>query len=386
MNILIMRITPNKVNMNTYNLQEVGLAKALVRKGHSCDVAYYCGKEEERTETIYFDDNLKINIIWLQGIGIFRECYYPSLKKIVHKYDIIQVGGYVGFVSWWLNKNVPNKVINYQGPYYYRRNKRDIIKAKILDALLLPESHKKRMIVTTKSVLATEYIKNKGIRDVTTVGVGLDLDNIIRENKGWNQNEFSKKLTDMKKREATKYILYVGVLEERRNILFLLEVFHKILAQMPECRLVIVGKGNKKYVDDCFKKIKQLKLNDKIFYIESLEQKFLKSVYECSDAFLLPTKYEIFGMVLLEAMYFGVPVFTTYNGGSSTLINEKNGIVIDEFDSDKWADKVISVLKNKEVSERICHNANKTITEEYTWDALADKFLKVYEKRLSGRA
>ena len=44
MKILILRTTPNEVSLNTYNLQEIGLAKSLIRKGHICDVAYYTKK------------------------------------------------------------------------------------------------------------------------------------------------------------------------------------------------------------------------------------------------------------------------------------------------------------------------------------------------------
>ena len=51
MKVLILRVTPNKMNMSSYNLQEIGLAKALIRRGIECDVAYYCGKEEDHKPT-----------------------------------------------------------------------------------------------------------------------------------------------------------------------------------------------------------------------------------------------------------------------------------------------------------------------------------------------
>ena len=80
MRILIVRPSPNKMDLSTYNLQEVGLAKALIRKGHQCDVMYFGGKEKDHWEIIKFDDNRELRILWLYGIGIFREGIYPSLK------------------------------------------------------------------------------------------------------------------------------------------------------------------------------------------------------------------------------------------------------------------------------------------------------------------
>ena len=107
----------------------------------------------------------------------------------------------------------------------------------------------------------------------------------------------------------------------------------------------------------------------------------LLEYYRNSDVFLLPTRYEIFGMVLLEAMYFGLPVITTRNGGSCTLINSENGIVIDNFDVNTWAEKIEKLLSNSEECKKIGENAHKTIAEEYTWDALADRFLQAYCQR-----
>ena len=382
MKILFVRTTPNEVDLSSYNLQEVGLAKALVRKGHECDVMYYTS-EADHTQTVTFDGDKTINIHWLHGYGVFYEGYYPSLKKYVKDYDIIQVGGYVGITSWWLNSHVQDKVVNYQGPYFCPENKGDIRKAKIWDKTLLPLSNKKNMIVATKSALATEYIKSKGIDNVTTIGVGLDLDNILSSAEDMYEHELVKQLQTQK--GDSKYLLYIGALEERRNIHFLLRTFARTAERMPECKLVLIGRGKKEYVDSCHALIDELGIQNKVICRERVEQKYLKAVYELCDAFLLPTRYEIFGMVLLEAMYFGLPVFTTYNGGSSTLMTADNGVVIEQLDEQRWANAICDVLDNAEKAASIGRNAAKTISENYTWDALADKFLAVYESRVALR-
>jgi len=235
--------------------------------------------------------------------------------------------------------------------------------------------------VATKSVLATDYIKSKGIKDVTTVGVGIDLSNLCVEDEDVYQNKVIKELRENK--QDNKYLLYIGALEDRRNILFLLEVFSKVSKNNEKAKLVLVGKGKPEYTEKCFGKIKELGIEGKVIYHERIEQKYLKAVYEVSDAFLLPTKYEIFGMVLLEAMYFGLPVFTTVNGGSTTLMNEDNGIVIDGFNEDVWAEKINEVISDAKLSENIGSKARETIEKGYTWDVLSDRFLEIYEKRLN---
>ena len=379
MKVLIVRPSPNKMNVNTYNLQEIGLAKALVRKGCVCDVMYYCGNEKDHIEKIVFDENKSLNILWLHGKGILREGIYPSLKKYVPNYDIVQVGGYVGLTSCWLNRKYPENIVNYQGPYYYKANQGDIKKAAVFDRLLLPLQKKKNMVVATKSILATNYIKDKGIENVTTIGVGLDLDNLLRDSESIEENEFIKEIKEIKN---STLFLYIGVLEERRNILFLLEVFQKVSKQIENSKLIIIGKGKQNYVAMCKEKLIELGLENDVIYREKLEQKYMPAIYQASDAFLLPTRYEIFGMVLLEAMYYGLPVFTTYNGGSSTLINNENGIIIENTDCNEWSEKIVKVLSDKKECDAIGEKAHRTVEKNYTWDALANKFLSVYEKRL----
>ena len=379
MKILILRTTPNRADLKNYNLQELGLAKALIRKGHQCDIGYYCGKEKDHVQKIYFDGNKALNILWLRGFGAMYEGWYPSLNKYIKGYDIIQVGGYVGLISCWLNIFARNKTVNYNGLYYCEDNKGDIKKAAIFDKTLLKLQNRNKMVVATKSVLATNYLKNKGIENVTTIGVGLDLDNLVHDANEIQMNEFTNTI---KNSAFDKKLLYIGVLEERRNIPFLLEIFKKVSEKIPNAGLILIGKGKSEYVSMCMKKIEELGIKDNVIYKESLEQKYMPAVYQACDAFLLPTRYEIFGMVLLEAMYYGLPVFTTYNGGSSMLMNGNNGVVIETLDINAWSEKIIQVLADKSKCSEIGENAHKTIAEGYTWDALADKFLEVYNKRL----
>lgn len=380
MKILIVRPTPNKMNGNTYNLQEIGLAKALVRKGHTCDVMYYTDEKKDSVQTVQFDDDKEVHILWLHGFSILREGIYPSLKKYAGDYDIIQVGGHENLTSLWLNRKYGNKTVNFQGPYFCESNKGDIKKALVFDKTVLPLSHKKNMIVATKSKLATEYIQKKGIDNVTTIGVGLDLSNIETKKEPTANNDFVQKLRDSK--GDCRYLLYIGVLEDRRNLFFMVNVFKNVLSIDTQMRLVIVGKGKKEYKDSLFSYISELGLEDKIIYQERLEQTYISELYKICDAFLLPTKYEIFGMVLLEAMYYGLPVFTTYNGGSSTLMNEQNGVIIDNWNEGEWAKTIVKILNNSELNRSISENAHATIAEKYTWDALADLFLAVYKSRL----
>lgn len=110
----------------------------------------------------------------------------------------------------------------------------------------------------------------------------------------------------------------------------------------------MIGTGDKDYTEKCWKHATELGIRENIVYQEKMEQKYLSDVYNLADFFLLPTKYEIFGMVLLEAMYYKTVVLTTDNGGSSTLIdNGRNGYILQDENASKWANVVSEVTSEK---------------------------------------
>lgn len=128
-----------------------------------------------------------------------------------------------------------------------------------------------------------------------------------------------------------------------------------------------------------FDYIKDKKIDKSVVYIENLSQEEVQNLYKNCDLFLMPSQYEIFGMVMLETMFFGLPIITTLNGGSSVLIeNEKNGFIAELNDLTKWNDYICNVLNDENYHKVISQNAKKTISEEFVWNKLVNKYLMVY--------
>ena len=377
MKILIVRTFPDKLNLNSYNVQEVGLAKALVKKGHICDIVLYSGKEKDRVQDYKFfseGQEFGFKIYWMHGFGILKNGFMPSVKKIIPQYDVIQVHEYDQIMSWDLYTKQMKPTVIYHGPYFDEFAKGYNLKCKIFDKVFLPLRKYKDTVVISKSTLATEFLHSKGFGNVTTTGVGLDIDNF------GNSAQFGM---FEESGNANKQILYVGKLEERRNLYFLIEVFRKLKEKDSEYRFVIIGNGEKEYKDKFLDSIKEEITNGSIEYQEKAEQRELVKYYRSSSFFILASQYEIFGMVLLEAMYFGTPVVSSMNGGSCTLIqNGYNGYVMEEFDSDKWVKCIWDSMQDENLLKNMRLNAKKTIVESYTWDKLADEFIEVYENAI----
>ncbi len=384
MKILIVRNTPDVMEYTDgkYNLQEIGLARALNKLGHKCDIVYSGGKKKKTVE-IEFAPNKSFNLFYLKVINIAGNGYLLGLNKLTKNYDIVQSGGYDQLRSWIMAKKYSEKLLIYQGPYYSDFNKEYNFKCKFVDAFFISRYKKMNTPFLTKSKLAADFLSEKGLKNITPVGVGFDLEQM--EAEGILESEFFNELKSLKA-DGNKLLLYIGRMEKRRNILFLLEVINKINeTHNHKFKMIMIGRGDKEYLEQIHEYINLHNLKDVILYKEQIDQKHLPAIYKLCNVFLLPTKFEIFGMVLLEAMYYGIPVVTTHNGGASILINNEINGIVEEEDCDKWVEAVRKILENNDIEEQLGTAAHKTIATQFTWDALAPKFLEAYQNRIEDK-
>lgn len=381
MKILIIRNFPSfmSVKNNTYNIQEVGLAKALVRKGHTCDIVFWTDREEETVE-IPVNDFGTVHVFYKHGMTKFKNTIFTGCDNLFNFYDILQPCEYNQIQSWILAKNKPQKTVIYHGPYYSPFNKRYNLMCKLFDSLFLRKYIKRGTRFLVKSEMAKEFLKGKGIKqeNISTVGVGIDVQMLTNTMEDCAEPIYQA-ITSQK--EGLK-LLYIGKFEERRDIPFVIDVFKKVLEKKQDTRLYMIGTGEPDYLKMSFEYMEKAGVRDKVVWQDKVEQKKLSSIYKQADFFLLPTEYEIFGMVLLEAMYYGTVVLTTRNGGSSTLIeNGKNGFIINK-NADKWSECIARLTDD--IIHKIGNSASHTIALNYTWDCLADKFVDNYRQKTKG--
>ena len=375
MKILIVRTWPDQLNINSYNVQEIGLAAALIRAGQQCDIVFYLekgsSKIEKRTDGI--------TIYWRRGINILKNGFFPGIRKIMYGYDVVQVHEYDQMQSWMLYAFPgASKVVLYHGPYYSSFNHGYNTKCKVFDRIFLkimPESRLKTLQCLTKSPMAADFLKQKGFQNVRSVGVGLDVSHF----------EYVKKTGRISELMPSDQIniIYVGKFEERRNIEFLLNVLQNITERHSRVHVTLVGKGTGSYFKRMQPLLQKLMDQKKMDYYPQATQEELASVYQKADLMLFPSNYEIYGMVLMEAMYFNTVCISSMNGGASELIESgKNGMIIESFEEQKWCETAIDVISDTKRMNMMKENAGVKIRNEYTWDHLAETFLSAYQENL----
>jgi glycosyltransferase involved in cell wall biosynthesis len=386
MKILLVRNTPYDSNLKGYNIQEVGIGRAFCRLGYNYD--HVCFKKRNQQEWVFYESNgCKARFIEKPRIRFMRWGINTALldDEFLSQYDLIITREHYQLMSYLYARKAKNRVAMYNGPYYNMF----LLKwfSPIYDALVTKRMDKWIRCKFVKSVLAKDFLEGKGYHNVINVGVGLDTERF--DNESEIKPETIELIDYMIKNRC---ILYVGALSERKNYPFLLNVYQKVLEAEPDVKFVMIGKSvigafakvmgkkNEDYAKEYDKGLSE-NVQKGILHIKSIENPQLKYIYPLAKAFLLPSKLEIFGMVLLEAMYLGAPVVTSMNGGSMTLIGDNGpGIVIREFDVNKWADATLKYLRDEDYSKKIVIDAQKLVKEKYNWNIIVKEMIDNLKK------
>jgi glycosyltransferase involved in cell wall biosynthesis len=196
-------------------------------------------------------------------------------------------------------------------------------------------------------------------------------------------------LSDLKRRfEASHIILSVGRLVDKKGIEYLIKSMINIKTIFPGAKLIIGGTGPEK--DNLIKLSNELKLDDRICFVDRIANSELPLYYASSDVFVLPSietksgDTEGLGVVLLEAMASGTPVIGSDIGGiTDIIIHGKNGFLTEPKNPKDIADKIINILSNEQQRKSFSEEGLISVNEKFSWDIVNRKFLKAY-RRLNG--
>lgn len=164
-----------------------------------------------------------------------------------------------------------------------------------------------------------------------------------------------------------RQLIYVGSLIQRKGLDLLLPA----LAQTSEdIRLVIVGEGQEKPLLE--QQIEKLNLTERVEFKGYVEGEALRRLYMESDAFILPTREDCFGLVLLEAMCASLPVISSkYADGARDLIEEgKNGYIVDPEDTDAFAKTIERIFSEGRLAEMGSYSYQKA--QEFSFSSVAE--------------
>ena len=188
--------------------------------------------------------------------------------------------------------------------------------------------------------------------------------------------ELFKPRPDVKR--SGRRILYVSRLVNRKGPHVLIRAFKRVVGEIPDADLVIVGDG---YLGSALRMMTyDLGLVDSVKFLGDISSERLARIYASSDIFVLPSLHaESFGMVLLEAMASEVPVVASETGGVPEVVKDGDeGILVKPGDEEQLAQAILELLRSEERRSQMAKAGRRKVLARYDWRIVGEEMLKLY--------
>jgi glycosyltransferase involved in cell wall biosynthesis len=194
----------------------------------------------------------------------------------------------------------------------------------------------------------------------------------------WPTSSFPRKKTEIVKKKYEikgEYLLYVGMIEPRKNVPNLILAYEKLSKVNKNYHLVIVGQKGWGY-GELFKLIDDFKLQDRIIFTGFVEGEDKFSLIKGAKAFVYPSMYEGFGLPVLEALSLGVPTVTS-NASSLPEVAGEAALLVDPTNVDELYVAIKKLLDDKKIYQELKQKAVLQAAK-FSWTRTAEKTIKVY--------
>jgi glycosyltransferase involved in cell wall biosynthesis len=293
--------------------------------------------------------------------------YSLNAARHANKFDLDLIHGQSMYsFGCALKKRFP-LVVTIQGP--------QIVEFKTLSG---PHTTMNHMVTDAASVKMEAYSSRKADRVIVD---SMESKRIVMEKYGVDESKIRVIVKEGVNLEEFKQsscqgniVLFVGRLHERKGVDLLLPIFKEVIKEK-KAILRIVGSGEKEKA--LRKQAARLGLSEDVEFLGYLPDSEMRKQYSEASIFVLPSRYEGFGIVLLEALASGLPIVATQTGISSKVVEEgKNGFLVDHKD---MKEAIVKLLNDNDLRKRMGLRSRE-IAENYSWSSAAKRMIAIYEE------
>jgi len=185
------------------------------------------------------------------------------------------------------------------------------------------------------------------------------------------------------------FVLYAGTVSERKGAFVLAEAARTFLSLFQDLHLVYVGgltKENGRRADETIRQIVGPRFAERIHFTGPVNHDAVLACMKKARAFAFPSKLEAFSLVPLEAMSCGVPVvYSSSHSGPEAIDDGVTGLLADPSSPADVAEKVMRLLNDRPLSERLGENAKKAVEERFSLKQCVDQTIVFYEDCIARR-
>ncbi len=182
-------------------------------------------------------------------------------------------------------------------------------------------------------------------------------------------------------------VLYVGRFDPRKGIETLVRAFAQSVVE--KRKLVIVGgsdkkRGDKSERDRIADLVAELELRDRVIFAGRIGHEHLANYYAAADVTVIPSHYEPFGLVAIEAMACGTPVIASDVGGLRfTVIPNQTGLLVPPQNEVAFSQAIDQILNYPEYAQTLQRRAIKRVQNYFSWSGVAGQLSVIYRELLA---
>lgn len=229
---------------------------------------------------------------------------------------------------------------------------------------------------------------SQAMRDDAINQLGADPDKITVLPNGidesvWSTNESRRRRARVRWGGTGPLLMFTGRLEVEKGIFTMLDALPTILNSFPDARLVVAGQGGQSAQFDI--DVAERGLSPAVVRAGWLSEDELKALIAAADVALVPSIYEPFGLVALEAMSLSTPVVAARTGGLADIVEEgRTGLTFTPGDPGELAAAVIETLSDPRAARVRADLARAELPKRFDWHHIAADTVAVYEQAADG--
>nr|WP_297348006.1 glycosyltransferase family 1 protein [uncultured Glaciecola sp.] len=230
-------------------------------------------------------------------------------------------------------------------------------------------------------------VSNSTARDCAKEGLNFNKISVVYQ--GFESNFEQLKLNNKEVKNVIrslnlpkKCVLFLGSIQPRKNISMLILAFSEIADKIPHNLVLAGGPGSSQ--KDMTDLVAALSLGERISFTGYINDEQRVALYQHSELFVYPSRYEGFGLVLLEAMSFGLPVLTCNNSSLPEVVKDES-MLVETDDVGALATKMLAILIGNQSLRKNMIQYGYQRCKIFNWQKSALDTLHVYESLLPPR-
>ena len=185
----------------------------------------------------------------------------------------------------------------------------------------------------------------------------------------------------MRRELGSPLVVYAGRLESEKGVQTLIDAVPALRRRVPGVRVVVIGHGTAG--DSLRRRARERRVGRAVTFTGWVPEDDLRAIVAAADAAVVPSLYEPFGFVALEAMVLGAPLVVARTGGLADIVEDgTTGWLFEPGSADQLADVLVEVLGHPRTARRRAVAARVAVVERFGWPAIAGRTGAVYAEVL----